>query len=68
MSYYKYDSRPKSNQHKQNTHRPHHSQNYIWVVYNLRQGRYHTFISKVQALQYYYNNERQCLSPEKRDH
>lgn len=68
MSYYKNNHHHKNGQHQRSNHRPHRGQSYVWVVYNIRQGRNHTFTSKVQALQYYYNNEFHCFSPQKRDH
>ena len=68
MSYYKNNHHHKNDQHQHSNYRPHRGQSYVWVVYNIRQGRNHTFPSKVQALQYYYNNESHCFSPEKRDH
>ena len=69
MAYYKNNRNSlKNNNHKGNNHRPHHGQNYIWVVYNRREARNHTFTSKVQALQYYYNHEFDCWRPEKKDY
>lgn len=69
MAYYKNNRNNfKNHNQKRNNHRPHHGQSYVWVVYNLREARNHTFTSKVQALQYYYNHEFQCFSPEKKDH
>lgn len=65
MGYYKNNTR---SNHKNHSNKAHHGQSYIWVVYNIRQRRNHTFTSKVQALQYYYNNEFHCFSPKKRDH
>ena len=68
MGYYKNNTRTNHNHHKSHSNKSHHGQSYVWVVYNIRQGRNHTFTSQVQALQYYYNNEFHCFSPEKRDH
>ena len=53
------------NNHKRRGRAPH-GQNYVWVVYNYEQGRNHVFTSKVQALKYYYCNQFDCGSPEKR--
>ena len=64
MGYYNNNNR---NHYKNNSHKPRQGQNYVWVVYNLNQHRNHTFTSKVQALHYYYNNERHCFIPEKKN-
>ena len=66
MGYYKNNNRNNHNHHKSHN-TSHHGQSYVWVVYNWKQARYHTFTSKVQALKYYYNNSIDCSSPEKRD-
>ena len=68
MGYYKSSNHSNHGNHRPHhgNHRPHHGQSYVWVVYNIRQGRNHTFTSKVQALQYYYNNELACTFPQKR--
>ena len=63
MNYYK--NQNKKNGNKKHNAKPHHAQNYIWVVYNLREGRNHTFTNKMQALRYYYSNESRCLSVKK---
>ena len=70
MGYYKNNNgyRSNNNYHKRSNNKPHPAQDYVWVVYNFRQGRNHTFTSKVQALQYYYNNEFSCFTPSKKDH
>ena len=65
MGYYK--NRNNHNHHKSHN-KSYYGQSYVWVVYNFRQGKNHTFTSKVKALRYYYNNEVHCFSPEKRDH
>ena len=62
MAYYK-----NSRNNSRNNYRPSRGQNYVWVVYNWKQGRNHTFTSKVQALKYYYNHQFDCSSPDKRE-
>jgi hypothetical protein len=63
MGYYNNNNR---NHYKNNSHKPRQGQNYVWVVYNLKHGRYHSFASKVQALKYYYDHDLDCCFPEKR--
>ena len=62
MAYYK-----NNRNNSRNNYRPSRGQNYVWVVYNWKQGRNHTFTSKVQALKYYYNHQFDCSSPDKRE-
>ena len=66
MGYYN-NNRGNNRNNNRGNGRAHHGQNYIWVVYNFKQGRNHTFTNKVQALRYYYEHEFDCLSPDKRD-
>lgn len=53
------------NRNQRNGNKAPRGQNYVWVVYNCKQGRNHVFTSKVQALRYYYSNEFDCWAPEK---
>ena len=62
MAYYK-----NNRNHSRNNSRPSRGQNYVWVVYNWKQNRNHTFASKVEALKYYYNHQFNCSSPDKRE-
>ena len=63
MAYYKNNR----NHNRSNNYRPSRGQNYVWVVYNWKQGRNHTFTSKVEALKYYYNHQYDCSYPDKND-